>query len=203
MNVCESSISKFVHALLRALPKIVNFAELDRFGGTGGGARGLQPFFLTVIAEGTFECSSLVGIPFDDAERTGHYAVCASIAYIRLNEDTAKFGSHNRAGRTRFQAACVLAVFANIGGESPRESFRRISPLPGNNAAFHKLHVAPRGMPEFARVVVGESLPVETVTRKLIPFFAGNFASLASNAKCGIGEKRSDTHAKVFSFGLA
>jgi hypothetical protein len=182
MDIGKSGAPEFVHAFVCGVPKLVNFAELDRFGRTRGGACRLQSFLLPVVAECAFKCPAIGRIALDHAERTGHNAVGASIANIGLNKHSAEFRSYNRACRTGLQTSCILAMLADVGRESPGKILGRISTLARDDSAFDEFDVAPRGVAELAGVIVGESLPVEAIARELVPFFAGNFTGFASDA---------------------
>src|SRR5439155_24391592 len=123
-------------------------AEEDRAGRTRLRARRLQPRLLPVVAEGALEGATIGGPPVDDAERTGDDAVAAAVADVGLDVDAAEFGAHDGAGRTRLQAAGVLAVLADVGGELPRHPLRRVAAPAKLRLALDELDVPPRGVPE-------------------------------------------------------
>jgi hypothetical protein len=54
---------------------------------------------------------------------------------------------------------------------------------------FNKHHVTPRRRAEVTGVVVRISRPNKAVIRDVVPFFARDFARLAADAHCWIGEK--------------
>ena len=96
---------------------------------------GLQSDFLAVITEGAFEGAAVFGISLHHAEGTVHHAIAATVADVGLHEDAAELGAHDRAGGTGFEAAGVLAVLADVGGEPPREMIRRVASEAGLEAS--------------------------------------------------------------------
>ena len=63
---------------------------------------------------------------------------------------------------------------------------------------FDKHHVTPRGCAEVAGVVVGIARPNEAVIGNVVPFFARDFAGLATDAHSRISEEPNlDTIAHV------
>jgi hypothetical protein len=54
---------------------------------------------------------------------------------------------------------------------------------------FNEHHMPPRGCAEVTGVVVGIARPNESILRHMIPFFACDFASFATDAHSRIGEE--------------
>ena len=116
---------QLMHTLRCARAQIIEPPEHDRFSWTNFRTRRRKTAFLSVVAEGAFECASGVGQRFrttiDYPERTRDNAIAAAVANIILHEHRTDFGAYNCAGRTRFEATGFLAMLANIGEKNPAE----------------------------------------------------------------------------------
>ena len=141
---------------------------------------------MPIVTESTLERAAGVRQRFRatiyHAERARDDAIPASIANIRLDIHAAKFRAHDGACRTRFEAAGIRAMFANVRGKSPGENFRGIAAEARDRSIFDKLYVPPGGVPERAGVVVGQREEVEAIRGHLIPFLARHFARFAADA---------------------
>lgn len=82
VSVGEAAFAKSLEPAGGRFAKLLDFAELYRFGGASCRAGRLEPFRLAVIAERTFEGTTIVGVALDDAERTGRNAIGATIADV-------------------------------------------------------------------------------------------------------------------------
>ena len=98
-------------------------------------------------------------------------------------------------------------MFANVRQENPAEWIFRLRqgcggqvrlPIQAHRTAnlisfssilLEKHNVAPRRRAKVAGIVVGISRPGEPVIRELVPLFARDFASLATDANTRIGEE--------------
>src|SRR5438270_9071836 len=146
-----------------ALAELLDGAELDRLRRTRLRTRRHEAGLLAVVAEGALERAAVGGAAVDDAERAGHDAVAAAVADVRLHINAAELRAHDRAGGTAVQTAGRLAVLADVGGERPRPRLRGIPSPAGHRGLLDELHMAPRGVAESERVVVGEAAPVQTI----------------------------------------
>jgi hypothetical protein len=82
-----------VDALRGALAQFVEWAELDRVGGTGFRAGRLHPDFEAVVAQRAFPRASVVLALVDDAIRARRDAVAAPVADVFLDDDGAELGA--------------------------------------------------------------------------------------------------------------
>jgi len=193
-GIFHASLAQRFHSLGCDLPQIFNRAKLDGLGWTCLGAGRDHSRFLPVITEGAFERATIIPIAFDYAEWAGHNTIGAAIANIRLNEYPAEFCANNRTRGAGFQASGVLAMLAYIGGKRPGVQLGRVSPKSRLRSLLDKLHVPPRLCADRARIVVGKTTPVKAIFANIVPFFAGNFTSLATDAQRRICQKCSCGH---------
>src|SRR5205823_7251828 len=109
------------------------------------------------------ERSAVVLILCNDAKGTRNNAIGAAVADIGLKVNSSKFRADQRSRRTGFKAAGVLAMLADIGGESPCIQIWGVSAETGLRSIFYELDVTPGGSPQGHRVVVRVSAEVEAV----------------------------------------
>src|SRR3954467_7717724 len=100
---------------------VLDVAEQDRSGGACRRAGRLEPDLLAVVTERALERASIVGPAVDDAERATDHTVATAVADVRLDVHRLELGPHDRAGRTRLEAACMGAVLAHVGRKRPRD----------------------------------------------------------------------------------
>src|SRR5205823_11392887 len=116
-GIVHAAPMQLFYSRLRLAPEIFNFSELDGFRRASFRARRLQSDFLTVVAEGAFEGATILLIALHNPKWTRSDAVATTVADIRLDENSAEFRPHNRAGGASLEASGLLAVLADIGGK--------------------------------------------------------------------------------------
>src|SRR5690606_16723776 len=99
----------------RALPQLLQRAELDGLGGAGLGAGRFHAGAEPVVAQGALPGASVLGPPLDDPVRAGGHAVAAAVADVLLHDDGAELGTEQRARRAHVEAGGVGAVLAHVG----------------------------------------------------------------------------------------
>src|SRR5205823_57528 len=109
--------------------------------------------------------------------------VGAAIAHVWLDVDAAELGAHDRARGTGFQAAGLLAMLTDVGGELPGNMFAGIAAKAGLGIVFNELDVPPGGSAYRAGVVVGKAAPVQAIFADAVPLLAGYLAGLAADAQ--------------------
>src|SRR5262249_47962698 len=119
-RVGHAARQKIRRALFGPHAQLVEVAELDRLRRAGLRARRDFARLLPVVAKRALERAAVTWPPIDDAERARDDAVAEAVADVGLDVDPAEFGADDRSRRARLEAAGVLAVFADVGGEVPR-----------------------------------------------------------------------------------
>ena len=123
LGVVVTELLQMLYAFLRLDTQIIKPAEDDRFSWTNFGACGNESALLSIVAKRALESAAGVGERFrpaiDYAERAGDNTIAAAVANIVLHEYGTDFGADDRAGWTCLEAACFLAVFANIRQKYP------------------------------------------------------------------------------------
>ncbi len=118
LRVVITMPAQLLHTFRRARAQVIEPSKDDRFGRTNFCAGWDEAALLSVVAKRALKGATGVGQRFrpaiDHAEWTGDDAISAAVTHIVLHEDRADFRPHNRAGGTRFEAAGLLAMLANI-----------------------------------------------------------------------------------------
>jgi len=181
--VMDASLTQFFQPLAGMCSQFLDLSKLNRFGRTNPCACRDQASFLTVIAKRALERAAILRMALDHPERAGRHAISATIANIRLYENSAKFCSHDRTRGTRFQATRFLAVLADIRRERPRRLLSGVPSKTGHWGLLYKLHVPPGRSANGARIVVREPAPVKPVVINPVPLLARDLACFAANAQ--------------------
>jgi hypothetical protein len=183
MSILHATVMKLGDTFFTFVLQIADFAELNRLRRTSLGTSGNQSGFLAVVAERALKGAPVGRIPLYDSKRARDDAIRTTIADVRLNVDSTKLRTDNRARRTCFQAPGIFAMLAYVRRKTPGIQVTRIPPHPGFGSMLHKFHVPPRGVPERSGVIVGKAAPIEPVLLDPVPFLASHLAGLATNAE--------------------
>src|SRR5437868_4248279 len=172
-------------ALLGAGPQLGDRPELDRVGGTGLGARRLEPHLEPVVAQGALLGRARHRIDVDHAERARGDAGPAPVAHVGLDHHRVELGADDRAGGAHLQASCLDAVLAHVAHHQPAAVVRALELL-------DEAHVSPMDAVQPARVVVavaGELPHAAVLGWELVPFLARDLARFAADANRRVGEE--------------
>ena len=182
LRVLHSTSVQFLQSFISAYTQLFQRTKLDRLGRTSLRARRMQSHLLPVVAKCALERPPIVRITLDHTERTGHHAVSAAVAHVRLHKHSAEFGANDRSCRARFQASRLLTVLTHVRGKLPCHVSRIVAAEAGLGLSFYKLDVAPRRVANRSGVVIRISGPVQSIRGDAVPFLAGHFAGLTANA---------------------
>src|SRR3954454_16421660 len=159
--------------------QLLDITKLDRLRMASFCAGRNQSCFLPVVAECAFKRTAIVWILLHHSERAGNDAVSTAVANVRLDENTAEFGTDDSTGRASFKTTGYFAMLANVRGKAPGRHVGIVATEARLRRRFHELHMPPCRVTHGPRIVITEACPVEPVLFDLVPFLAGNFARLA------------------------
>src|SRR5437867_7173640 len=113
-NIFHSAPDQVRNPLLRLSAQLFDFAKLDGLRRTCLRTCRLQSHLLPVITKCAFESAAIIGISFYHSERTRNHTISAAVADVWLNEHSPEFRANDRSRRTRFEAACIFTMLANV-----------------------------------------------------------------------------------------
>jgi hypothetical protein len=183
MSIIHPTVMKLRDTFFTFVLQMADFTELNRLGRTSLGTSWNQSSFLAIVAERALKGAPVGRIPLYDSKRARDDAIRTTITDVRLDVDSTKLCTDNRARRTCFQAPGIFAMLAYVRRKTPGIQLTRIPPHPGFGSMLNKFHVPPRGVPDRTGVVVGKAAPMEPILLDPVPFLASHLAGLAANAE--------------------
>ena len=142
----------------------------------------LQSSLLPVIAKCAFERAAILLIFCHDSEGTGHDAIGAAVADIRLHEYSAEFSANDGSGGASLKAARFFTVLADVGRKSPRSLLGSVAAEADDRRLLDELHMSPGRSPHGSRVVIRIAAPIQAIFTDSVPLLASYLACLSSDA---------------------
>ena len=142
----------------------------------------LQSNLLPVIAKCAFEGAAILLIFCHDSEGTGHDAIGAAVADVRLHEYSAEFSANDRSGGASLKATRFFTVLADVRRKSPRSLLGSVAAESGDRRLLDELHMSPGGGTQGSGVVIRIAAPIQAIFTDTVPFLASYLACLASDS---------------------